>query len=90
MITLHMKVHGKVQGVGFRFYTQRQANHLGVKGWVKNEADGTVEIVAQAEQATMEKFAAAIKKGSPASKVSHVDIKEVRGTKGYHSFRVKS
>lgn len=89
MATFHIIVHGRVQGVGFRFYTQQQANNFGIKGWVKNRADGTVEIVAQGDKTTMQKFVASVKKGSPASKVEHVEIKEVRRTKGYNSFQVK-
>lgn len=44
---LHVVVHGYVQGVGFRFWTERQANRLGLTGWVANRNDGSVEILAQ-------------------------------------------
>lgn len=89
MVTLHMKVHGRVQGVGFRFYTQQQASRLGVQGWVRNEADGTVEVLAQGDKATMQKFVAAVKKGSPASQVEHVETKEIRRARGHKSFQIK-
>ena len=44
---LHAVVHGHVQGVGFRYWTARQAARLGLVGWVANRSNGTVEIVAQ-------------------------------------------
>lgn len=44
---LHAIVHGHVQGVGFRYWTVRQATRLGLVGWVANRNDGSVEIVAQ-------------------------------------------
>lgn len=89
MKTYHLIVHGSVQGVGFRFYTKRQAQKLGVTGWVKNKADGTVEIAAQSDSATLKKFIAAVKAGSPASRVERVDIKEIQGAKRYKVFQVK-
>lgn len=48
---LHAVVHGHVQGVGFRFWTQRRAAVLGLVGWVANRSNGTVEIVAQGTHA---------------------------------------
>ncbi len=51
---------GRVQGIGFRFTTQRLANSLGVSGWVKNLSDGRVEIVAQAEEEALKEFLAKI------------------------------
>lgn len=46
---LHAIVHGHVQGVGFRYWTVRQATRLGLVGWVANRNDGSVEIVAQGD-----------------------------------------
>lgn len=89
MKTVRMKVYGKVQGVGFRYYTLRQANKLGVKGWVRNARDGTVEIVAQGDPASLQKLAAAVKQGSPASEVKRIHVEETDGMKRYSSFQVK-
>ncbi|MEW6009228.1 MAG: acylphosphatase [Candidatus Omnitrophota bacterium] len=47
---------GRVQGVGFRFTAERIANSLNISGWVKNLADGKVEVVAEAEQKNLENF----------------------------------
>ena len=87
--TVRIKVYGKVQGVGFRYYTLRQANKLGVKGWVRNARDGTVEIVAQGDPASLDKLSAAVKQGSPASEVKRIHVEETDGMKRYSSFQVK-
>lgn len=51
MINYHLLVAGRVQGVGFRWATLEIANELGLVGWVKNRADGQVEIVVQGQHA---------------------------------------
>jgi acylphosphatase len=53
---------GRVQGVGFRFTAQSLAGRLGVSGWVKNLADGRVEILAEAEEEALQEFLSEIKK----------------------------
>ena len=51
-----LKVYGKVQGVGFRYYTNRKANELGLKGFVKNKPDGSVYIEAEGEENQLVSF----------------------------------
>jgi acylphosphatase len=51
-----LKVYGKVQGVGFRYYTHRKANELGLKGFVKNKPDGSVYIEAEGEETQLLSF----------------------------------
>ena len=48
--SVHLVAHGRVQGVGFRFFVREQAVPRGIKGWVKNLPDGNVEIVAEGEK----------------------------------------
>ena len=70
----HMKVYGTVQGVGFRYYTQKLAKKYGVVGTVQNVQD-YVEIYAQGDAETLNQFVEAVSQGaSPASKVEDVDI----------------
>ena len=56
MINYHLLVAGRVQGVGFRWATLEIANELGLVGWVKNRADGQVEIVVQGQHAAGRTF----------------------------------
>ena len=67
-------VKGFVQGVGYRFFAVRQANNLGVKGYVKNLLNGDVEAVAECERETIEKFIESLKRGPSFSKVVDVEI----------------
>jgi|UPI0008620C8D acylphosphatase len=60
-------VHGRVQGVGFRYYTQAQANALGVTGYAHNLADGSVEVLAAGEPQQVESLIAWLKAGGPPS-----------------------
>ncbi|MCX8029816.1 MAG: acylphosphatase [Brevinematales bacterium] len=50
MLKLHAFVFGRVQGVGFRYFVQRNASKLGLKGWVRNVEDGSVEVLAYGDE----------------------------------------
>jgi len=72
---LVLKIHGWVQGVFFRAEAVRQAQKLGVTGWVRNISDGTVEVVAEGEKDTLNKLYQWCQKGPLLSKVKKVDAK---------------
>jgi acylphosphatase len=65
-------VEGRVQGVGFRWWTVGQAHALGLTGWVRNRRDGTVEILAAGESAAIERLIAACREGPPGAAVRSV------------------
>jgi acylphosphatase len=67
-------VRGRVQGVGFRYFTQAAAVRAGVGGWVRNNADGTVEIAASGEAAAIGTLEADIRRGPPGARVDHVAV----------------
>ncbi|HFQ88579.1 MAG TPA: acylphosphatase [Desulfobulbus sp.] len=73
---MHAIVHGRVQGVMFRAYTQWQAETLGLDGWVRNLPDGTVETVFEGEEQQVEAMCDWLRTGSPRSRVSRVDCEE--------------
>lgn len=75
MKTLHCIISGKVQGVWFRAWTQDQANNLNIKGWVRNLADGKVEVLAQGEEKDLEELKKRLLTGSPLSRVEKVESK---------------
>ncbi len=70
---VHLVVTGRVQGVAFRAYTVEEARRLGVSGWVRNLADGRVEVEAEGERAALRSLARWCEQGPPAARVDRVD-----------------
>jgi acylphosphatase len=68
----HFLIKGRVQGVGFRWFVHREAAEIGLRGWVRNTADGHVEILAAGQPAQLEDFQLALGKGSRGSRVDEV------------------
>lgn len=71
-----LRISGRVQGVGFRFYTQRKAAETGVSGWVRNRLDGTVEAMIEGSPDAVEKMIAWARRGPSSAVVSDVRITE--------------
>ena len=71
---LEVSIRGRVQGVGFRYFVYREARRLGLDGWVANEADGSVRVVADGPRADLEVLLAALHEGPPASIVERVVV----------------
>jgi acylphosphatase len=72
-----IKVVGKVQGVGFRFYTQKTARELGVNGFVRNERDGSVYIEAETSADIMETFIHWLSRGPEWARVDEVNMQDI-------------
>ena len=87
---VHVWVHGRVQGVGFRAFVQQNAIQIGVTGWVRNVGYGTVEAVAEGSKVQIDDFLRMVKRGPLASHVE--DSREEWGqfTGEFNSFRVKA
>lgn len=76
--------------VGFRYYAVRNANRLGVSGYVKNLASGDVEVVASADQESLNEFIDVLKKGPPAARITDIKIdKEPEIKQEFKEFRIK-
>lgn len=88
MKTVRIIIHGIVQGVFFRSGAQKEAQTLGVNGWIKNTIEGTVECVAQGDDAAVEKFIRWCKAGPTASVVKKVDVKPYSGNETFTMFDV--
>ena len=73
----HVHVTGQVQGVFFRAWTQRQAEALGVSGWIRNCPDGSVEAHLAGETKAVEQLIDCLNDGPPSAVVSHVDVDDV-------------
>jgi acylphosphatase len=70
-------VRGRVQGVGFRWYVLNHAQSLGIRGWVANTSDGSVEVVGLATSATLDEFDALLEKGPPAARVQQLERRSI-------------
>jgi acylphosphatase len=81
-------VRGRVQGVGFRFSTQRRAAELGAAGWVRNRADGSVEAVFEGDPASVDAMLAFCRTGPRHALVDSVDERE-EAPEGLRSFEVR-
>ncbi len=70
------RVYGKVQGVGFRMYTYRQADRLGLVGWVKNNSDGSVTFHCEGSDVDLSFFLDLIKRGNDFSQIDKVETED--------------
>jgi acylphosphatase len=70
-------VYGRVQGVGFRYFTQQEAQRLGLSGHATNLADGSVEVEAQGESDAVERLMAWLKSGPRTASVERIEVYEL-------------
>ena len=70
----HAIVHGRVQGVSFRYHTRAAASTLGLSGWVRNLPNGTVEVLAQGDEGDLRDLLRWLEGGPPTSRVDKLDI----------------
>lgn len=70
---VHVVVHGFVQGVGYRYFVLRRAQALGLRGWVRNLYDGTVEVVAEGPEPQLQQLLDALSRGPQGSRVTRVE-----------------
>jgi len=88
IVRLHATVHGQVQGVSFRYYTQRRASGLGLGGFVRNRWDGGVEVVAEGEREAIDQLLSWLHSGPPSAQVERVDAQWERPTGEFGHFGV--
>jgi acylphosphatase len=82
-------VRGRVQGVGFRWFVEREAHMLGIAGWVRNNHDGTVEILAQGTRDQLSGLHSRLREGPRAARVDAVEVSETSPSAGLSSFRIE-
>ena len=79
MIGRHLRITGHVQGVFYRAWAGEHARALGLKGWIRNRSDGSVEAVAFGEPETVDRFIALCRQGSPSARVERVEVEAAEG-----------
>ena len=89
MKRLSATVHGYVQGVAFRANTQREASRLSLTGWVKNHWDGSVKLVAEGPDSTLNRLAVWLEQGPRSAKVDRVDKLWSEGTGEFRGFSIR-
>ena len=86
---LHLIVKGRVQGVCYRANTQKQAQRLGLSGWVRNLPNGDVEVVACGDAAALQQLVAWCRQGPTLAKVSDVMVQAYGAGEVFEDFRVR-
>src|SRR5215472_19181246 len=82
-------VRGRVQGVGFRWFVEREAQMLGIAGWVRNNPDGSVEVLAIGTREQMLSLRSRLQQGPRAARVDNVEEIEARPDPGLKTFRIE-
>lgn len=88
-IRKHVRFFGRVQGVYFRANTKRKADELGVSGWVRNEDDGSVEAVFEAESQIIDKIIDWCSTSIRLADVTDSKTEEYAGSEKFHGFEIK-
>jgi acylphosphatase len=86
--TRHLVVVGRVQGVGYRLAMGRKARELGVRGWVRNRKDGSVEAVVQGSPAAVAAIMAWARHGPPPARVDRIEVEPAEGS--YEGFETRA
>jgi acylphosphatase len=86
---LRFVVRGRVQGVGFRWFVEREAQILQIKGWVRNNSDGTVEVLAMGTREQLAGLRGRLQEGPRAARVDDVSESEAESIDEINSFQVR-
>lgn len=87
-IRAHVFISGRVQGVSFRWYTQRMAQRLGLRGWVRNVRDGRVEAIFEGPEKIVQQAVAWCHHGEPPARVDDVQASYAEAGGEFKSFRI--
>jgi acylphosphatase len=89
LTTKRYVVRGRVQGVGFRWFVQREAAALGLVGWVRNNVDGAVEVLASGSDQQLAALEAKLKQGPRAARVDNVEVSAAETPPNLSEFRIE-
>jgi len=82
-------IAGRVQGVGFRWFTHDAAAREGVHGWVRNLADGSVEVIAEGDRASVDRLELAVRRGPSSARVERFDVEELAPSARTTGFEIR-
>lgn len=82
-------VRGRVQGVGFRWFVESEARNLGIAGWVRNNPDSSVEVLAMGSRDQLSNLRSRLQQGPRAARVDNVEEFEAQAVPGLKTFRIE-
>jgi acylphosphatase len=88
-VTRRYIVRGRVQGVGFRWFVEREAQALGIAGWVRNNFDGSVEVLATGTREQQSALRERLQAGPRAARVDNVEESDAQAVPGLKTFRIE-
>lgn len=88
IIRAHVFIEGGVQGIGYRYWTRKNAQSLELTGWARNLTDGRVEAVFEGSKATVEEMVAKCRKGPRIAGVKHIDVNWEKATGEFGAFEI--
>ena len=88
LVRVHVFVDGRVQGVAYRFYAEKHASSLRITGWVRNLADGRVEILAEGSAKQIGTFLERLKEGPSLARVEGFEVRREQPTGEFRDFRI--
>lgn len=86
---VEIRVSGQVQGVFFRHNVRQEAERLGLTGWVRNESDGSVRVVAEGQKASLQKLIEWCRKGTEWAQVENIEVQWKEATAEFQGFEVR-
>ena len=89
IVRLQVVVRGRVQGVGFRFFAQREAEALSLTGWVANRRDRSVEVVAEGPRDALDRLLQSLRRGPASAQVTAIQHDFLPATHEFDEFRVE-
>jgi acylphosphatase len=90
MKTLHLRIHGRVQGVWFRESMRREAERLGASGWVRNAPDGSVEAMVQGSETAVDALVDWARRGPPQARVDRIEIEPIETNERFSGFEKRT
>lgn len=88
MPALRLRITGTVQGVFYRAHAKEVADRLDVRGWARNDHDGSVEVHAEGSPEHLKEFEAWCRRGPPAARIEHVEARQIP-EEGFVSFEIR-
>ncbi|SHI51130.1 acylphosphatase [Tangfeifania diversioriginum] len=89
MVQYKIEINGRVQGVGFRYFVQKKADELNIKGWVKNTPRGSVEVMAQGDETDVDTFTDYLRMGPSMARVKNLSKTQMPDLENFSRFEVK-